>query len=64
MTKSSSSDQQMSIEVDARNRHLAQRAGLDHDLESQVPPRYGRFTVTVLVALLVLLVTGVIWILL
>jgi hypothetical protein len=64
MTQSSNPDRQMSTEVDARNRHLAQRAGLDQDLESQVPPRYGRFTVTVLGALLVLLVTSVIWILL
>lgn len=48
--------------VDAQNRHIAQQAHLDQDLESQVPPRYGRFTVTTLGVILVLLITVVIWI--
>lgn len=49
--------------VDAQNRHIAQQAHLDQDLESQVPPRYGPFTVTTLGVILVLLITVVIWIL-
>ena len=49
--------------VDAENRHLAQQAGLDQDLESQVPPRYGPFTVTTLSIILILLVTVIIWVL-
>lgn len=31
--------------VDAENRHLAQQAGLDQDLESQVPPQIDRKSV-------------------
>ncbi|TPP06625.1 hypothetical protein [Rhizobium glycinendophyticum] len=37
--------------VDARNRAIAQEAGLDRDLESQVPPVYGRFTTLMIAAL-------------
>lgn len=54
---------QTSPQIDARNRHLAQQAGLDQDLESQVPPRYGPFTVTVLGVILALLVAVAIWVL-
>lgn len=50
-------------DIDAQNRHLAQQAGLDQDLESQVPPRYGSFTVTVLGVILALLVAMAIWVL-
>ncbi len=42
--------------MDAQNRHLAQQAGLDQDLESQVPPLYGRFTATILAVILALLI--------
>jgi hypothetical protein len=42
--------------VDAQIRHLAQQAGLDQDLESQVPPLYGRFTATILAFILALLI--------
>jgi len=49
--------------IDAQNRHVAQQAGLDLDLESQVPPRYGAFTVTTLSVILVLLFAALIWIL-
>ncbi|MFN3501394.1 MAG: hypothetical protein ACK4ZJ_03975 [Allorhizobium sp.] len=52
-----------SLNVDAQNRHVAQQAGLDQDLESQVPPRYGSFTVTTLGVILVLMLTVVVWIL-
>ncbi|MBX9467874.1 MAG: hypothetical protein KL839_08495 [Rhizobium sp.] len=48
--------------IDAQNRHIAQEAGLDQDLESQVPPRYGAFTVTTLGVILVLMVAAIIWI--
>jgi len=56
-------NRQTSSRIDARNRHLAQQAGLDQDLESQVPPRYGSFTVTVLGVILALLVAVAIWVL-
>lgn len=49
--------------TDSNTRHLAQQAGLDQDLESQVPPRYGPFTVTTLGVILVLLAAVVVWIL-
>lgn len=49
--------------VDAQTRHLAQQAGLDQDLELQVPPLYGRFTVTILAVILVALIVVAIWIL-
>ena len=52
------------VNVDAQNRHVSQQAGLDQDLESQVPPRYGSFTVTTLGVILVLLFAAVVWILL
>lgn len=48
--------------IDEQNRHIAQQAGLDQDLESQVPPRYGAFTVTTLGVILLLLFAAVIWI--
>lgn len=47
--------------VDAQNRHLAQQAGLDQDLESQVPARYGSFTVTTLGVMLVVLLAITVW---
>jgi hypothetical protein len=49
--------------VDERNRHIAQQAGLDQDLEAQVPPRYGSFTVTTLGVILVLLGAAIVWML-
>ena len=52
-----------SVNIDSQNRHVAQQAGLDQDIESQVPPRYGSFTVTTLSVLLVLLLAIVVWIL-
>ena len=52
-----------SVNVDSQNRHVAQQAGLDQDLESQVPPRYGSFTVTTLGVILALLFAIVVWIL-
>ncbi len=52
-----------SVSVDSQNRHVAQQAGLDQDLESQVPPRYGSFTVTTLGVILALLFAIVVWIL-
>jgi hypothetical protein len=51
-------------QVDAQNRHLAQQAGLDQDLESQVPARYDTFTVTIMAVILVLLAAVVIWMIL
>lgn len=48
--------------IDEQNRHIAQQAGLDQDLESQVPPRYGAFTVTTLGVIVVLLFVALIWI--
>lgn len=56
-------NRQASSQIDARNCHLAQEAGLDQDLESQVPPRYGPLTVTVLGVILALLVAIAVWIL-
>ncbi len=53
-----------STDIDARNRHLAQEAGLDQDLESQVPARYGGFTETTLGIMLVVLIAVAIWIIL
>ncbi|KQW29471.1 hypothetical protein ASE36_13675 [Rhizobium sp. Root274] len=52
-----------SRKVDARNRAIAQDAGLDRDLESQVPPVYGRFTTLVIAALAALAVVLLLWIL-
>lgn len=52
-----------SARIDERNRHIAQQAGLDQDLESQVPARYDPFTVNTLGIMLALLVAGLIWIL-
>jgi hypothetical protein len=49
---------------DARTRAMAQEAGLDRDLESQVPPRYGRFSTTVISALAILAVLTLLWIVL
>lgn len=62
--KDVSSPHSTSSEIDAQNRHIAQQAGLDQDLESQVPARYDSFSVTVLAIMLVLLVAGVLWIIL
>ena len=62
-TNTPQSAQSPQANVDADNRHLAQQAGLDQDLESQVPPRYGPFTVTTLSIILILLVTVIIWVL-
>jgi hypothetical protein len=47
--------------VDARNRAMAQEAGLDRDLESQVPPIYGRFTTVVIAALAAVAVMLLLW---
>ncbi|MFN3319017.1 MAG: hypothetical protein ACK43M_09740 [Allorhizobium sp.] len=58
----STHDRQPSSEIDAQNRHVAQEAGLDQDLESQVPPRYGSFTVTTLLIMLGLLIAVMVWI--
>ena len=49
---------------DAQTRAMAQEAGLDRDLESQVPPRYGRFSTIVISALAILVVLTLLWILL
>ena len=48
--------------IDEQNRHIAQEAGLDQDLESQVPPRYGSFTATILGVILIVLFVAVVWI--
>ena len=61
--KPEASTDQISVNVDSQNRHVAQQAGLDQDLESQVPPRYGSFTVTTLGVILALLFAIVVWIL-
>lgn len=47
--------------TDRQIRDMEQEAGLDRDLESQVPPRYDLFSIAVLVALLVLAVMFLIW---
>lgn len=49
------------IRVDRINRHVSQKAGLDQELESQVPPRYGSFTVITLGVILAILFASVIW---
>jgi hypothetical protein len=49
---------------DAHTRAMAQEAGLDRDLESQVPPRYGRFSTIVISILAILAVLTLLWILL
>jgi hypothetical protein len=49
---------------DARTRAMAQEAGLDRDLESQVPPRYGQFSTIVISILAILAVLTLLWILL
>ncbi len=61
MTQANSPNE-ASSEIDSRNRHIAQEAGLDQDLESQVPARYDNFTVTILSVILIALVAVVIWI--
>lgn len=48
--------------IDEQNRHIAQEAALDQDLESQVPPRYGSFTTTILGVILIVLFVAVVWI--
>lgn len=63
MMKPEASTDPNSVSVDSQNRHVAQQAGLDQDLESQVPPRYGSFTVTTLGVILALLFAIVVWIL-
>jgi hypothetical protein len=63
MMKPEASTDPNSVNVDSQNRHVAQQAGLDQDLESQVPPRYGSFTVTTLGVILALLFAIVVWIL-
>ncbi|QGG91732.1 hypothetical protein GH983_15140 [Agrobacterium sp. MA01] len=62
--KPDASAEPKSVNIDSQNRHIAQQAGLDQDLESQVPPRYGPFTVTTLGVILVLLFAAVVWIML
>ncbi len=49
------------IRVDQQNRDVSQKAGLDQELESQVPPRYGSFTVITLGVILVILFVAGIW---
>jgi hypothetical protein len=49
---------------DPHTRAMAQEAGLDRDLESQVPPRYGRFSAIVISTLAILAVATLLWILL
>lgn len=49
--------------IDAQTRRLAQNEGLDTDLESQVPPVYGRFTQQIIVVLLVAAVVALLFIL-
>ncbi|MDQ0419254.1 hypothetical protein J2045_000264 [Peteryoungia aggregata LMG 23059] len=49
------------VRVDQINRHVSQKAGLDQELESQVPPRYGSFTVITLGVILAILFASVIW---
>jgi hypothetical protein len=48
-------------QVDAQNRHIAQQAGLDQDLESQVPPRYDTFTLTIMGVILIMLAAAIVW---
>lgn len=49
--------------IDAHTRRLAQNAGLDTDLESQVPPVYGRFTQQIIVVLLIAAIVALLFIL-
>lgn len=49
---------------DPHTRAMAQEAGLDRDLESQVPPQYGRFSAIVISTLAILAVLTLLWILL
>lgn len=49
--------------IDAQTRRLAQNAGLDTDLESQVPPVYGRFTQLIIVVLLIAAIVALLFIL-
>ncbi|MDH4439824.1 MAG: hypothetical protein QE284_05510 [Rhizobium sp.] len=50
--------------VDAQTRNMAQEAGLDRDLESQVPPLYGQFTTRVIASIAILAIVALLWILL
>jgi hypothetical protein len=43
---------------------LNQRAGLDMDLGSKVPPRYGAATVAIMVCMLMIMIAAVVWIVL
>ena len=49
--------------IDAQTRGLAQEAGLDRDLESQVPPLNGPFATRIIAALAVLAVLTLLWVL-
>lgn len=50
------------VAVDRQTLDMAQRAGLDADLGSKVPPRYGTFTVAVMVGILIALLAALFWI--
>ncbi len=50
--------------VDAQTRSMAQKAGLDQDLESQVPPLYGRFSTRLIAGLAILAILALAWTLL
>ena len=50
--------------VDRQTLDMAQEAGLDADLGAKVPPLYGAFTVSVMVAILVAMLSGLAWIIL
>jgi len=62
--KEVTTQQASAAKIDAQNRHIAQLAGLDQDLESQVPARYDSFSIAVLAIMLVVLFAGVLWIIL
>lgn len=50
--------------VDRQTLDMAQEAGLDADLGAKVPPRYGAFTVSIMIAILVAMLAGLVWVLL
>ncbi|WP_159949959.1 hypothetical protein [Rhizobium sp. 18065] len=50
--------------VDRQTLDMAQHAGLDADLGSKVPPRYGAFTVSIMIGILIAMLAGLIWIVL
>jgi hypothetical protein len=48
--------------VDAQTRQMAQQAGLDRDMGSQVPPLYGRFSILMIAGLALLGLLTLLWI--